>query len=142
MLVTPHFSTDEFACHDTARTPYPPEWVELRLRPLCEQLEAIRTIIERPLHVDSGYRTEAYNRSLVGSAPNSQHCQGRAADIVVPDGSVTPAELHAVIHGLWEAGTLRIGGLGRYPTFVHVDIRPMPTGHLAQWSGARMSNHA
>lgn len=72
MLVTSHFSVEEFA--QPARRgllalPYPLEWVEGRMRPLCEVLEVLRRRLgDRPVTVLSGYRSEAYNRA-VGGAP-------------------------------------------------------------------------
>ena len=44
---------------------YPPEWVEERLRPLCEVLEAVRAELGgRSIKVASGYRTPTYNVKL------------------------------------------------------------------------------
>jgi len=141
--VTEHFSQEEFACHDG--TPYPLEWVGDRLVPLCEQLEIIRAHCgNRPVHIDSGYRTAAYNAKLPGAAKDSQHVQGRAADIVVDDWSAH--DVHDLVLALWYADKLKIGGLGFYPAahppFVHVDIRQNPDGHLSQWTGPpdRVSN--
>jgi zinc D-Ala-D-Ala carboxypeptidase len=69
----------------------------------------------------SGFRTDAKN-AQVGGAANSQHLYHRtpkdvAADVTFAQG--TPGE--------WAAEADRLlprGGVGRYPTFVHVDNRP------------------
>lgn len=134
--VTPHFSTAEFACRDG--TPYPEEWIEERLRPLCETLEVVRDAAGgRAIRVTSGFRSLEYNRSI-GSNDTSQHPQGRAADIQHP--VLTAGALHTLILKLYKAGKLpRLGGLGFYPTFCHLDVRERPAdGHLAQWLGTRV----
>lgn len=136
MKITDHFDSDEFGCHDG--TPYPDFLVEPCLKPLCAALEVIR---ERcggaPVHVDSGYRTPAYNRQI-GGAEHSQHCRGRAADIVVE--GLTAEKVHAIVLGLSVDGIIQIGGLGAYPNFTHVDVRESDT--LVQWQGSRSSNVA
>lgn len=54
------------------------------LKALCVNvLEPLRTIVKRPVHVNSGYRSPELNAAL-GGAKNSQHMEGKAADIVVP----------------------------------------------------------
>ena len=89
MRVTPHFSLADFACHDG--TPYPVQWIDARLRPLCELLEIVRGRFGAPVTVISGYRTPAHNRRVQG-ARRSQHVEGRAADIRVR--GVAPARVH------------------------------------------------
>lgn len=132
MKITTHFTLLEFACRDG--TPYPTRWIESRLYPLCETLETIRTRVGKPVRVLSGYRTETYNRR-VGGARRSQHVEGRAADIKVA--GLTAAALHAVVLALRKGNCLpRLGGLGLYPGFVHVDVRPW--GCLARWTGRRV----
>jgi uncharacterized protein YcbK (DUF882 family) len=158
MRVTEHFDSDEFKCHEG--TPYPLDqadedapgggtWLETRLRPLCETLETIRAQVGRPVTIDSGFRTVAYDQrlydrsahdGLVATPQGSQHPKGRAADIKVAN--VAPALLHRIILDLYKAGRLpHLGGIGLYPNFVHVDVRPRgPGNHLAQWGGERDSN--
>jgi uncharacterized protein YcbK (DUF882 family) len=133
-MITPHFSASEFACRDG--TPYPPGWIETRLRPLCETLEVVRAAVGGPIEILSGYRTEAYNRKI-GGARLSQHVQGRAADIRMGRAS----RIHEVVLDLWREGKLpNLGGLGAYPSFTHLDVRPV--GKLVRWSGSRLSNVA
>lgn len=149
MIITPHFRVEEFACKDG--TPYPAEWVQSRLLPLCETLEVIREAVGKPIRVDSGYRTLAYDQRLydadqgagnVALPQGSQHPKGRAVDIRC--GSLRSVQLRDLIAELFIGGKLpRLGGLGLYPTFVHVDIRDRgPRNHLAQWGGTRYSNIA
>lgn len=139
MRITDHFDSDEFAQHEgfgMDSEAYPEDWTESRLRPLCGVLEAVRTEIDMPLFVISGYRSPEYNSALytaAGKLPtDSQHKYGRAADIRCP--TMAASELHETIFRLYKAGAIQIGGLGKYNSFVHVDIRPQsPPGHLAQW---------
>ncbi len=165
--ISPHFYLEEFSCNDG--TPYPvdqldedhpgQDWGEARLGLLVDTLEVIREALGKPLRVLSGYRTLAYDTRLwersqaQGGGANdkappaaSQHPKGRAADICT--GSLTAAQLRDLIGALYRAGRLpHLGGLGVYPSFVHVDVRPRKgstggarDGHLAQWGGSRLSN--
>jgi hypothetical protein len=45
-------------------------------------LQPVRDLYGKPIHINSGYRCVELNRA-VGGAVNSQHIQGRAADISV-----------------------------------------------------------
>jgi uncharacterized protein YcbK (DUF882 family) len=131
MKITEHFTLEEFACHDG--TPYPREWLAARLAPLCYVLESLRTALgDQAMTITSGYRTPAYNRQI-GGARASQHVEGRAADIRVA--GVGVARLHSTALALHEAGTIQLGGLGLYPRWVHVDVRP--GARLARWGGNR-----
>jgi len=89
--VTAHFTLEELACHDEARTPYPVIYRKDRLPDLLVEAEAIRAecCIELgadcPIVVVSGFRTVEYNASLAPAykaSAVSQHCEGRALDIV------------------------------------------------------------
>lgn len=137
--VTEHFTVEEFACHDGAI--YPLEWIAPRLLPLCETLEVVRDAADGdPVHIDSGYRTPAYNERI-GGAAHSQHMAGRAADIKHP--KLSPAAMFNLVLRLYKDGMLpNLGGVGLYPTFVHLDVRPRIGGHLAIWGGDRPSNIA
>ena len=101
--------------------------------PLCETLEVLRAALGRPITILSGFRTAAYNRRI-GGARASQHVEGRAADIVVKGLSATA--VHAKLLELHAVGKLpRLGGLGAYHGFTHVDVRP--GDRLARWGGSR-----
>jgi len=146
MNLTAHFTVEEFHCHDG--TLYPPEWIDERLRPLCAALEAIREACGgRPVRILSGYRTATYNEGLrssdgsgTGVAKNSQHIQGRAADIAVE--GMAPSDVHAATLTLYGQGKLEIGGLGLYRGWIHVDVRERVGGHLAQWNGPGVTGAA
>lgn len=71
------------------------------------------------LIVLSAYRSPAYNKA-VGGAKSSRHLCFNALDLAPVNGNV--AALHKVLKALRKEGHFK-GGIGRYPTFCHVDTR-------------------
>lgn len=122
-MASAHFSIAEFACHDGSRTP--PEYYG-NIRHLASQLEVLRDELGTSIHVNSGYRSPTYNRSIDG-ASNSQHLTGSAADITA--GGFSARQVADTIERLISAGRMEEGGLGRYASFVHYDVR----GSRARW---------
>jgi uncharacterized protein YcbK (DUF882 family) len=114
----------EFASKDMAEFP---ELVKSNLAQLANNLQVLRNHLEKPIIINSGYRSENYNKSI-GGVKNSQHVLGNAADIRVE--GISPKVLYGQIKMLIDAGKMKQGGLGLYDTFVHYDIR----GHLARWN--------
>lgn len=138
MLYSSFFTVAEFACHDG--TQYPIAWIDNQLQALCSQLDIVRGAYGGPNRVVSGYRTEEYNQRI-GGKPHSQHLKGLAADIApfahpaqMEDAT---ADLYALIQRLMSQQRLPlIGGIGVYPHWIHLDIRPKPAdGHIARWVG-------
>lgn len=117
MKLTQNFSLSEFACKDG--TPVPGMLLD-NVELLAKNLQVLRDYLGEPIHINSGYRTPAYN-AKVGGASNSYHKKAMAADITVK--SKTPKQLAAIIEKLIAQDKLKFGGLGVYPGFVHVDIR-------------------
>lgn len=70
----------------------PPEAVEALRYLVRELLDPLRTLYGRPIHINSGYRSEALNR-LVKGVPNSQHRLGEAADLYAEE----PKELLEIL---------------------------------------------
>lgn len=138
--VSEHFAAREFRCpadYGLPETPYPPEWIPLRLRRLCNVLEVLRAELGGlPLEVlpGGGYRTPEWNErhraAGHGAAVHSQHMEGLAADI--RHATRSPLDVHSALLRLHDAGKIRIGGLGLYTGFVHVDIREGSS--LAMWA--------
>lgn len=122
-LITQHFSREEFDCHDGTIVP---EAYRPFLQTLCENLEILRSHLNRPILITSGYRTEAWNRKQCG-APSSLHLTASAADIKIP-GISTSVLAHA-INTLIAEGKMKQGGIGIYNSWVHYDIR----GVKARW---------
>ncbi|MFK7945769.1 MAG: YcbK family protein [Paracoccaceae bacterium] len=93
--------------------------VDVRLFELLAGLQSSLTAIhDRPLRItlNSGYRTRARNARIEGAAPNSQHTHGKAADFTLA--GVKPSAVAEA------ADMLGAPGLGRYPSFTHVDVGP------------------
>jgi len=125
---SPHLTWKELACKDG--TIYPDEFiVDNRVYALSNVFEAIRDMYGKPIEILSAYRTPSHNRKI-GGARNSQHVLGRALDLKPPKG-VTLERFYDDIRD--NAAKLGLGGIGKYKTFVHVDIRQSPK--LAVWFG-------
>jgi len=117
MKLTTNFSKAEFDSKDGAEMP---SAVLENIKALAVQLQVIREFIQKPIHINSGYRSPQHN-ARVGGSKNSYHITGMATDIRV-DG-MTPTELANVVTALMVQGKIKQGGIGRYSTFVHYDTR-------------------
>lgn len=87
-------------------------------------LDAVRSrlsVHHRPYLLISGYRSRRYNNFLLDHghnvAKNSYHIQGMAADVRIE--GVSLADIHRV------ACQLKVGGVGSYPDFIHIDVGPV-----------------
>lgn len=115
--LAPNFRVREFACRDGSDPIFvAPALVEL--------LQKIRSHFQAAVTVNSGYRTPGYNRKVDGAA-YSRHLYGMAADIQVR--GVEPEKVAAFAETLLPDS----GGIGIYPTFVHVDVREK----RSRWKG-------
>lgn len=117
MKITENFSWNEFHCKDGTEVP---DELKPNVIELATNLQVLRDYLGEPIHINSAYRTPAYN-AKVGGKKASQHLLAKAADITVK--SKTPKQLAAVIEKLIMAGKMKQGGLGVYPGFVHYDTR-------------------
>ena len=112
-----NFKVNEFRCKDNSDVIFiAPELVVI--------LQKIRDHYGKAVNINSAYRTPTYNKK-VGGATYSQHLYGTAADIRI--NGVKPKDLAAYIETLMP----NYGGIGIYPTFVHVDIRKTKS----RWNG-------
>lgn len=106
--ITQHFRSREFQCKDNSE--------ELLIaKELLEILEDIRNHFDSPVVINSGYRTPKWNKE-VGGTPNSYHCKGMAADIVVKGHSSLEVARYA-------NSIMQKGGIIRYTNFTHIDVR-------------------
>lgn len=117
MKLTKNFNKSEFDSKDGADMP---ENVLHNIQKLANQLQYIRDYLDRPIKVNSGYRSPSHNKAISGSK-NSQHVLGKAADIKAK--GIPTNTLYALIEDLIDKGEILQGGLGLYNTFVHYDIR-------------------
>jgi uncharacterized protein YcbK (DUF882 family) len=105
--VAPHFSLREFQCSCGCE--------QVKIHPLLiEKLERIRENTGVPVLVLSGYRCPRHNAE-VGGVKGSYHLKGMAADV----------RLKGVGNEilLAEAERIGFGGIGKYPDFIHLDVR-------------------
>jgi len=121
--MTEHFSREEFRSKDGA---YFPKQVQDNLKILAEQLEVLREHFQKPITINSGYRSPEHNEKIGGSK-KSQHLLGKAADVVIE--GVSPDEVADAIEFLIDNKMMKQGGLGRYDSFTHYDIR----GKKSRW---------
>ena len=114
-----NFKVKEFCCKDGSD----PIFIDSEL---VEILQKVRDHFGQPVHINSAYRTAAYNLSKkVGGAKFSQHQYGKAADIYIQGILIT--KLSEYVETLMP----NKGGIGIYPiktgvrncAFVHVDVR-------------------
>lgn len=106
--VSEHFKASEFQCKDKTEG-------LLIATELIKTLEKIRNHFNAPVIINSGYRTPSWN-SKVNGAPNSYHCKGMAADIVVKRHSSQEVAKYA-------DSIMEHGGVIRYTNFTHIDVR-------------------
>ena len=74
------------------------------------------------LSINSGFRTQRHNAALEGAVRNSLHLSGQAADINIRGLEQEQVQRMAAYY--------KVGGVGLYDNFVHVD-----TGRVRFWSG-------
>lgn len=80
--ITPHFTLHELTTttYDFDNSVKPSH--EANLRYIAHKLELIRSALDKPLYIESCYRTPAVNRAAGGS-PTSLHLVGLAVDLKV-----------------------------------------------------------
>lgn len=106
--ITEHFKAEEFQCKDKT------EGLLIAVE-LLDTLEKIRNHFNAPIIINSGYRTPNWNNKVNG-APNSYHCKGMAADIVVKGHSSREVAKYA-------DSIMANGGVIKYTNFTHIDVR-------------------
>lgn len=87
---------------------------QLMDKTLLEMLDEVRDKFDKPIHINSGFRTFAHNESVNGKS-DSSHLKGLAVDIDC-NNSVDRFDL---INCLLDVGFNRIGIA---KTFIHADI--------------------
>lgn len=113
-----NFKRGEFACKCGCgkANPHPA---------LVYALQKLRDLVAEPIYINSAHRCEEHN-AKVGGVKDSLHVRGKAVDIRT--NGLSPAELADMAEKITE---FYHGGIGRYNTFVHLDVR----GKKARWRG-------
>ena len=109
-----HFKLKEFGCRHCGQ-------VKLDIN-LLLKLEELRELTGA-LIINSGYRCPTHNKN-VGGASRSQHLKGTAADL--RGVNMKPNQVHRHADKIFSNG-----GVGKYKTFTHVDVR----GTRSRWNG-------
>ncbi len=116
---TAHFSYSEFYSKDGSGFSggrVSSTTVRENVRRMMYKLEAVRVKIgNKPITINSGFRSVSHNNSIPGSSSNSQHTYGIAADIKASGVSLT-----TVINAVKSSG---FSGAYNGSTYTHLDSR-------------------
>lgn len=115
--ISKNFRVREFRCQDGSDVVF----IE---SDLVDILQKIRDHFGRAVTINSAFRTFSHNKK-VGGATYSQHLYGTAADIKVSGVAAN------VVADFVETLMPNTGGIGRYSTFTHVDVRSIKS----RWNG-------
>ena len=115
--ISKNFRVREFRCQDGSDVVF----IE---SDLVDILQKIRDHFGKAVTITSAFRTASHNKK-VGGATYSQHLYGKAADIKVSGVAAS------VVADYVETLMPNTGGIGRYSTFTHVDVRKVKS----RWNG-------
>lgn len=115
--ISKNFRVRECACKDGSD----PVFID---DDLVGVLQQIRDHFGKAVTITSAFRTASHNKK-VGGATYSQHLYGKAADIKVSGVAAS------VVADFAETLMPSTGGVGRYSTFTHVDVRKVKS----RWNG-------
>lgn len=110
---SPFFKPEEFACKCTyVDCQDSNQFMDERF---LELIFKVRAQLDFPMHVNSAFRCDRYNRDLPGAAKNSYHTKGLAVDIRMTN-AFYRYELveQCIAHGL---------SVIIYKNFVHIELR-------------------
>ena len=116
-FLSKNFRVREFRCKDDTD----PIFID---SDLVDVLQKVRDHFGKAVTITSAFRTASHNKK-VGGATYSQHLYGKAADIKVS--GVAPSKVAEYVETLMP----NTGGIGRYSTFTHVDVRATKS----RWNG-------
>jgi hypothetical protein len=129
MNLSEHFTLKELTFSDIAQRHgldnNPDKFIIANLTRLAELLESVRAIFDKPVRINSGYRSITVN-ALLGSKPNSQHCMGCAADITI-DGLTPDQIIKKIIKSDIQYDQL----IREYDSWVHISV-PNGEGYIAR----------
>lgn len=109
--LTPNFKYGEFFCLGKQ----PPDSVYPNILALAKELQKVRDKVKVPIVINSGWRDETHNE-VVGGASNSQHLEGKAADVYCPKIITKEFNIYLAKYG-------NFNGFGIGSNYTHVDTR-------------------
>lgn len=120
-MIRPHFNVRGAVCNSL-----PPREAWRNIAPALRVADELRQQLgSRLTTILSAYRSPAYNAACPGAATQSFHMRNMALDLAF---DCAPAEVAKAAEALRNKGFF-CGGIGRYPTFTHIDTR----GYNADW---------
>jgi len=129
-MLSEHFSLEELTATSTGFPNIPDAKSLENLKLLAMTLERIRTVLNKPISISSGYRSTKVNTAVKGMG-NSYHLYGCAADIKVK--GMTPYEVCIAIKdsGI-EFDQLILEELGGNGGWTHIGIKENNIGNRKQ----------
>jgi zinc D-Ala-D-Ala carboxypeptidase len=116
------FTTDQNCGHDLNAGKVPRRKIEANLGRLMWKMEALQHKLHgAPLKITSGFRTVRCNLQ-VGTATNSQHIYGTAADVISPSPKLSLCEIARAARDAGFSGIIGPGAPG-HSNHVHLDSR-------------------
>ena len=134
--ITKNFNIEEFKCRANGEVLINKNFIDH-----VDRLQVFREWYNRPMVINSGYRTVNYNKR-VGGSPKSKHIEGIATDFKLPqefynfDDKRKKVFLENVKNKWYEIceNDNLGGGVGWYDTFIHLDSR---SGRKAFWDNRK-----
>lgn len=115
-----------------------PENLHSNIIPTLKVLEALREWYGKPIFLNCTYRSIAHN-ARVGGARNSLHLLFNAIDFTVSLKSDLPKLYEQLIQydskETFDFIKAKSMGIGRYPTFLHLDTRGIFNMRASRWRG-------
>jgi hypothetical protein len=120
MNLSENFTLEEMIASETAARhnidQTPSNDVLMNLRRLALFLEDVRKVLDKPIHINSAYRSPLANEA-VGGKKTSQHCRGAAADIKIK--GMTPDQ---VVRAIIKSGLPYDQVIREFDSWTHVSI--------------------
>jgi hypothetical protein len=120
MNLSENFTLEEMIASETAARhnidQTPSNDVLINLRRLALFLEDVRKLLDKPIHINSAYRSPLANEA-VGGKKTSQHCRGTAADIKIK--GMTPDQ---VVKAIVKSGLQYDQVIREFDSWTHISI--------------------
>lgn len=120
MNLSENFTLEEMIASETAARhnidQTPSNEVLMNLRRLALFLEDVRKLLDKPIHINSAYRSPLANEA-VGGKKTSQHCRGTAADIKIK--GMTPDQ---VVRTIVKSGLQYDQVIREFDSWTHISI--------------------